>query len=244
MKTTAKELRELVVGNCEEMGRLSRAVLGTADYNELTVLYRDALDALTEWATADADHTSTKEHENKAFKAVKAVLEVFATGESRIIIDEKSMNSLRDRSTKPATAYSAEYRKANKALTRAKKVRKERAVDLITLGAPVRGEEETIESYIARVKDAKIETKAGEMDMLEMYTAADSVVIVKEKAVQAVKDAGGWRKRVAIAVDLRIFADLVENYIADCIEGNYNMKSSKTIREEKAAEREAAKAEK
>lgn len=241
MKTTAKELRRLVIANALEMGRISRDTIGAEDYKELTGLYRDALDAITEWASANYNHTTTPKHKDNAFKAAKAVLEVFATDENRIFIDEDSMLTLRDNATKPATFYSDDYRDANRAQKKAEETLKERTKDLLTLGAPARNDGESTEDYVARIRAYDIVTKVGEVDMVDLYVTAESVAIVKAKAVQDIKDAGKWHWRRAKAVSLSVFADLVENYIADCLESNYNMKSSKTIREEQAAAREAKK---
>lgn len=239
----AKELRTLVIDNSLTMGRLNKATLGDADYKELTTLYRNALDAITEWASADYTHTSTVEDSNKAFESVKAILGLFATDEDRIIIDQKSMATMRDCATKPTRMYSKAYKDAHKAYKKAKDTFAERGDDLVTLGAPVRNDDEATADYVARVKESGIDTKVGEMDMLEMYLAAESVLTVKAKAEQDIKDAGNWTWRRPQPVSLNIFADLIENYIADCLVDGYNMKSSKKIREEKKAEREAAKAE-
>lgn len=244
MMKTALELRTLVMDNSLTVGRLSQDELGTADYRELGALYRNALDALTEWASKDYAHTSTTAESDAAFAAVKAILNLFATDEERIIIDQTSMRTMRDLATKPKRQYSDAYKKARAAHNKAKKTLAERYADLITLGAPVRGEDEETAAYVARIREAGIKTVVGVTDMVEMYTAAESVCIIKAAAEQSVKDAGNWTWKRPEAVNMNEFADLVENYIADCLIDGYNIKTSKAIREEKAAARAAAKAEK
>ena len=244
MKTTANTLRTLVIDNSLTMGRLGKDSIGADDYKELTGLYRNALDALTEWASADYKHTSTIEDSTAAFDAVKAVLALFATDEDRIIIDQTSMRTMRDMAIKPFRDYSKEYKDARSANKKAQKTLAERAADLVTLGAPARKEEESTEDYIARVVASGIDTKAGEVDMLELYKNADAIAIVKAKAEQAVKDAGNWTWRRPRPVSLTVFADLVENYIADCLVDGFNLKSSKTIRKEQADAKAEAKANK
>ena len=243
MKKTAIELRTLVMDNSLTVGRISQDDLGTADYRELTALYRNALDALTEWASKDYAHTSTTNDCNAAFTAIKPILELYATDEERIIIDQASMRTMRDLATKPKRQYSKAYKDARSALNKAKKTFAERYADLITLGAPERGEEEETAAYVARVREAGTKTVVGVTDMLEMYTAAESVLTIKTAAEEAVKAAGNWTWKRPEAVNINEFADLVENYIADCLIDGYNIKTSKAIREEKAAARAAKKAE-
>lgn len=240
---TATELRTLVQENALTLGRLDAETLGKKDYNALTVLYRNALDALTEWAGLDYAHKSDKQSADPSFKAVKAILELFATDEDKIVIDQSSMRTMRDCATKPKRLYSDAYTKAEKARKAQAKTALERYDDLITLGAPERNDEETIEDYATRIREAGVATQVGAVDMLEMFINANAVLVVKEKAVQDIKDAGNWTWRRPVAVDLNTFADLIENYVADCLMDGYNIKSSKTIREEKAEARKLAKAE-
>lgn len=240
----AMELRTLVMENALELGRLDTKALGKKDYNALTVLYRNALDALTEWAALDYAHKSDKQSADPSFKAVKAILELFATDEDKIVIDQTSMRTMRDCATKPKRLYSDAYTKAEKARKAQAKTALERYNDLITLGAPERNEEETIEDYVARIREEDIKTQVGAVDMLEMFINANAILVVKEKAVQDIKDAGSWTWKRPVAVDLNTFADLIENYIADCLMDGYNIKSSKVIREEKAEARKLAKLEK
>lgn len=240
----AMELRTLVQENALTLGRLDKETLGKNDYDALTVLYRNALDALTEWAALDYAHKSDSHSADPSFTAVKAILALFDTEEDRIIIDQASMRTMRDCATKPQRQYSDLYKKAEKARKAQEKVVKERYEDLITLGAPERKDDESIEDYADRIRENGINTTVGAVDMLTLFVNASAVLIVKEKAVQDVKDAGNWTWRRPVAVDLATFADLIENYVADCLMDGYNIKSSKTVREEKAEARKLAKAEK
>lgn len=241
----AMELRTLVMENALTLGRLDATALGSKkDYNTLTVLYRNALDALTEWAGLDYAHKSDKKSADPSFAAVKAILELFATDEDKIVIDQSSMRTMRDCATKPKRLYSAEYTKAEKARKEQAKTANSRYDDLMTLGCSERGEEETLEDYVARVREEGTNTMSESIDMLEMYKAAVATLAVKEKAVNDIKDKGNWTWRRPVAVDLNTFADLIEDYVADCLMDSYNIKSSKAIREEKAEARKVAKAEK
>ena len=240
----ALELRTLVMDNALTLGRLDKETLGKKDYNALTTLYRNALDALTEWAGLDYAHKSDKHSCDPSFTAVKAILELFATDEDRIIIDHASMRTMRDCATKPKRLYSDAYTKAEKARKAQAKTANERYDDLMTLGCPAREDEETVEDYVARIKESGVDTMSEGLDMLTMYQAAMATLAVKEKAVQDIKDAGNWTWRRPVAVDINTFADLIENYIADCLMDGYNIKSSKTVREEKAQARAEKKAEK
>lgn len=245
MIINATELRTLVIDNRWTASRLSQAQLGSGeDYRELTTLYKNALDALTEWAGKDYAHTSGKKDVGNAFTHIKAILELYATEDDRIIIDQSSMRTMRDCATKPKRLYSDEYTKAMKAKRAADKTMLERAADLVTLGAPIREENETIEDYAARIAEAKVNTVNGTVDMLEMYKTACSIASVKAKAVEDIKAKGNYTWKRPVAVSQNEFADLIENYIGDCLEEGYNLKSSKTIRDEKAEARKAAKAEK
>jgi hypothetical protein len=239
MKTTANELRTMVMDNALNLGRLSEKALGKDDYKELTSLYTTALDALTHWASADYAHVSTTAESDAAFTAIKAILSIYATDEDRIIIDQTSMRTMRDLATKPRRQYSAEYKRAHKAYKDAEKTVFERLKDLITLGAPAISADETAQEYTARVRSAGINTVVGECDMLDMLNAAWSVFTVKTKARKKVMDAGNWTWKRPVAVSVGEFAELVENYVADCLMDGYNLKSSKTVRDERAAERAA-----
>lgn len=246
----ATELRTLVIDNALTLGRLNKDTLGKKDYDVLTALYRNALDALTNWASLDYAHKSDKDTANESFTAVKAILSLFTLEktdedgnevEERIVIDNASMRTLRDCSTKPKRLYSDAYTKAEKARKAQAKTVNERYADLITLGAPEREDDEALEDYIKAVQEAGVDTVSEGVDMLEMYKAACAVLAVKTKAVEDIKNAGNWTWRRPVAVDLTTFADLVENYIADCLMDGYNIKTSKAIRDEKAAVRKAAK---
>ena len=240
MKTTATTLRTLVIENRWTASRISQAQLGNdEDYRALTTLYRNALDALTDWASKDYAHTSDKADVDNAFTHIKAILDLFTTEDDRIIIDQSSMRTMRDCATKPKRLYSEAYTKARKALSNASKTVKERLADLVTLGAPTINEDEKSEDYATRIRDLGINTKSGVVDMLEMYLTAVSVESVKAKALKDVMDKGNYTWRRPIAVTLGEFADLIENYIGDCLEEGYNLKSSKGVRAEKTAERKA-----
>ncbi len=240
----ATELRTLVMENALTLGRLNAETLGKKDYDALSALYRNALDALTEWAGLDYAHKSDSKSADPSFTAVKAILELFATDEDRIIIDQASMRTMRDCATKPKRLYSKEYTDAEKARKKQAKTVEERYDDLMTLGCPEREDEETIQEYVVRVSDLGIDTMSEGVDMLMMYKNAVATLAVKTKKVDDIKDAGNWTWRRPVAVDPNTFADLIENYIADCLMDGYNIKSSKTIRDEKAQARERAKAEK
>jgi uncharacterized protein YaaR (DUF327 family) len=247
----AIELRTLVQDNALTLGRLTADQLGNnKDYSALTSLYRNALDALTEWASKDYAHKSTQDDLSNAFESIKAILSLFtvsATNEEgeevveRIVIDQASMRTMRDCATKPKRMYSAAYTKAEKARKEQAKTALSRYEDLLTLGAPAREEDEELADYIKAVKESGINTVSEGIDMLEMYQAAMATLAVKTKAVEDIKDLGNWTWRRPVAVDLNTFADLIENYIADCLMDGYNIKSSKTVREEKAEARKAAK---
>lgn len=242
MKTTAIELRTLVMENALTMGRLDKKTIGTNDYKELTDLYNNALDALTDWASKDYDHTSTTADSDLAFDAVKAVLAIFATNEDRIVIDETSMRTLRDLATKPRRQYSDAFKKAHKAYKTAEKTLAERYADLLTLGVPERNEGEATEDYKKRIIESGVNVMSGTINMLDMYLAAEGVFLVKDKAVEDIKAAGNWTWKRPVAVPTNEFADLVENYVADCLVDNYNIKPSKQVRTEKAEALQAARA--
>lgn len=230
----AMELRTLVQDNALTLGRLNAETLGKDDYKTLSTLYRNALDALTEWASKDYAHTSVKEDADTSFKAVKAILSLFDTEENRIIIDQSSMRTMRDCATKPKRLYSTEYTQAEKARKKQAKIAYERYADLLTIGAPELNENESVEDYVVRVRESKVDTKVNSVDMLEMFVHADAVLTVKTKAVEDVKARGNWTQKRPVATDLNTFADLIENYIADCLFDNYNIKPSATVRKERA----------
>lgn len=241
----ALELRTLVMENALTLGRLDSTALGSKkDYNTLTVLYRNALDALTEWAGLDYAHKSNKQSADPSFAAVKAILALFDTEEDHIVIDQSSMRTMRDCATKPKRLYSAEYTKAEKARKEQAKTVNSRYDDLMTLGCPEREEDESVQDYVTRVREAGIRTMSENIDMLEMYQNAVATLAIKTKKVDDIKNDGNWTWRRPVAVDLNTFADLIENYVADCLMDGYNIKSSKAIREEKAEARKLAKVEK
>lgn len=244
MKTTAMQLRTLVMDNALSLGRLDTKTLGKEDYTELSKLYTTALDMLTEWASKDYAHQASKKDEDNAFTAVKAILALFSTDEERIIIDKSSMRTMRDCATKPKRLYSKEYQMAYKAFKNAKKVVDERTADLITLGCAERNEDESVQEYADRIKASGVDVISEGIDMLSMYVNANAVLTIKAKAVEDVKANGNWTWKRPIAVATNEFAELVENYIADCLTDGYNIKTSANVRAEKAEQRAMAKAEK
>ena len=237
----ANELRKMVTENALTMGRLKKDDIGNDNYKELTALYTNALDALTEWAAQDYIHKSTTTESDNAFAAVKAILALFSTDEERIIIDQMSMRTMRDLATKPRRQYSPEYRKAHTALLKAQATLKDRYHDLIVLGVPQisQTDAETIDDYIKRVRELGVNTMNNNVDMLEMFKAADSVLTIKQKAEDDIKAKGNWSWKRPVAVPLNEFAELVENYIADCLIDGYNIKTSKVVRDEQAEARKA-----
>ena len=258
MNTNAIELRNLVVGNSLELGRLNESQVGKEDYRTLTKLYRNALDMLTEWASADYAHKTEQSHISNAFESVKAILALYETDDDRIAIDNSAMHTMRDLSTQPKRQYSEKYKKAEKARSVQQKTAIERYEDLLTLkvvepnddivdlikGIKDKAEIPTeIETFITTVKESAVETKVGTVDMIEMFENAVATLVVRTKAVNDIKADGNWTWRRPEAVNEKVFADLVENYVADCLIDGYNIKSTKTIRAEKKAERDAKKAE-
>lgn len=241
MKNNAKTLRELVMDNALTLGRLNKETLGE-DYSVLTTLYTNALDALTEWANKDYAHKSEKSDVDNSFTHCKAILALFETDTDRIVIDQVSMRTMRDCATKPKRLYSEEYKKAEKARKEQAKTVDSRYDDLLTLGCPEIGEEEALEDYVARVREMGINTKSANIDMLEMYQNAIATLAVKTKKVGDIKAGGNWTWKRPVAVSLPEFADLIENYIADCLTDGYNIKPTRVIREEQAQARELAKA--
>lgn len=257
MNTSAIELRNLVVENSLELGRLSESQVGKEDYRELTKLYRNALDMLTEWASADYAHKTTQAHISNAFESVKAILALYTTDDDRIAIDNSAMHTMRDLSTQPKRQYSEKYKKAEKARKAQEKTAIERYEDLITMGVDIPTEYDVKELikgikdkaeigtglvfFSESVKASKVVVTIGTTNMLEMFENALATLVVKTKAVNDIKADGNWTWRRPEAVNEKVFADLVENYVADCLIDGYNIKSTKTIRAEQKAERDAKK---
>jgi uncharacterized protein YaaR (DUF327 family) len=242
--TNATTLRTLVIDNSFELGRLTAEQLGMKDYKTLTALYTTALDALTDWAAKDYAHISTKEDADPSFTAVKAILDLYTTDDDRIAIDQTSMRTMRDCATKPKRMYSKEYNEAEKARRYAEKVVKDRIADLMELGAPAFSYNKdtfVAEDYATAVRESGVNTTVGNTDMLSMFERASDVLAVKTTAVEKIKAKGNWTWRRPNPVTIAEFADLVENYIADCLTSGFNMKSSKAIRDSKKEERAEAK---
>ena len=244
MNTSSQKMRELVIDNSLTLGRLSKDTLGVEDYNHLTSLYQNALDALTLWSSMDYIHQTQKDIIDNAYDKCKAILALYATDNDRIIIDQVSMRTLRDLAIKPKRQYSKEYKDASKALKKQLDAVNGRYADITTLGAVARLEDELLEVYVARVKAQKLNFVVNGIDMLEMYQNACATLVVKEKAVEDIKAKGNWTWRRPVAVNTAIFGELVENYIADCLVDGYNIRPSQQVREDAKAEREARKAEK
>jgi hypothetical protein len=236
MKTNATTLRKMVLENRWTAGKLSEAQLGSKDdYTELSKSYKDCLEALTEWAGKDYVHTSKKSDLDNAFAKAKAILELFATEEDRIIIDNASLRTLRDFAVKPKRMYSENYKKAMKLLKLANATVTARLEDLKTLGVEVPEEVENFDTFVQSVKDSGINTTVGTVDMLEMLVNAHKIAEVREQAVEDVKSAGNWTWKRPAPVNPNEFAELVENYIGDCLEDGFNLKSYKaTTAEDKA----------
>ena len=238
----ATTLRNHVLENRFELNRLNAETLGKDNYKALTELYRNALDALTEWAAKDYSHTSVKEDSDPSFNAVKAILALYETDDNRIVIDQSSMRTMRDCATKPKRLYSDEYTKAMKAQKLAAKTMLERYNDLITLGAPEMTEGEDAGKWVQSILDSDLNVTVSNVNMAEMFHTAVAVHAVKTKAVEDIKAAGHYTWKRPVAVSLNEFADLIENYVGDCLEEGYNIKPTKIIREEQAAARKAARA--
>lgn len=242
---SAESFRTAVCDNREEVNRVSAESLGITpvEYKALTDLYTETLDAITAWASAGYRHADdVKEYKNNAFSAMKNILALFTTDDNRVIVDDESLATLRDFATKPAIMYSAEYKKANKLYKDSQKTLDERIDDIMTFnGIPARLVGETISKWCDRIAESGVDTMQGEVDMCEMLRNANATMAVRAKAVKTIQDAGKWHWRVAVPVHVSVFADMVENYVADCILDGYNLKSSKVIRDEKAAERAANK---
>jgi hypothetical protein len=246
MTINAESLRNLVIENRWTGSRLSATAnqVSHADYMELTKLYKAALDALTAWASKDYAHTSTSEDVDAAFAAVKDILALFDDGETRIIIDKTSMRTMRDCATKPKRLYSPEYTAAMKAQTKAKATLADRWADLAARNVPVKNEGESLEDYTARVRESGIDTKDGAVDLLDLWLAAINTLVLKMRDVNNIKERGNYTWRRPVAVSQNEFADLVENYIGDCLEEGYNIKPSAQVRAEKAAADKARREEK
>lgn len=240
MNILGKDLRDLIVNNRFENNRLSRKDLGNEDYNELTKLYRNAEDALTEWASADYNHKTTKEHIDNAFNAVKAILLIYQTDDSRIIIDEVSMRSIRDMATQPKRIYSKEYTKAMKELKAQQKSVDKNYEILKELGNDMPTENQDFDAWVEEVLANKKYMLYGTTNMVDMLKMSMVHLDKCNKDIEDIKKAGKWSWRRAVPVSENIFADLIENYVGDCLEDGYNIKTSKNIRDEKAEARKLA----
>lgn len=236
MNTNATTLRKMVLENRWTAGKLSEAQLGSKDdYTELSKAYKNCLEALTDWAGKDYAHTSKKSDLDNAFASAKAILELFATDEDRIIIDNASLRTLRDFAVKPKRMYSENYKKAMKLLKLAKSTLEERLADLRTLGIEVPEEIEDFDAFLENIKEEASKHMSGSMNMHELITGLYTTVSIREKAVEDVKSAGNWTWKRPAPVNPNEFAELVENYIGDCLEDGFNLKSYKaTTAEEKA----------
>lgn len=246
--TNATTLRTLVIENRFNDERLTEAQLGKESFKVLTVLYKGALDAITLWASNGANHIGTAEErkadKENALTAVKKILECYATDDNRIIIDDDALFSIRDISTTLKRMYSEPYNVANKALTKAKSTVKERAADLVDLGAPRQLIDEKPEEWIIRIEASGVDTKKGALDMLELYKTAIELVKTKEAEKQALVDAKGFTWFECVPQKDGRFADAVENYVADCLETGHNLKSRAQLKAERDARKAAEKAKK
>lgn len=238
----AQTLRNLVTENAFDMGRLSREQVDKDTYDILTTHYRAALDAITDWAKKNERHAATKEDVDNAFLHVKNALNLFATDESRIVIDQQSMLSLRDRATKPVIKHTQAYLDAKKAMQAAEKTWLARSKDLIDLHAPKPEVDESAADFVARVRASGVNTVVDGLDMLEMWNVAFAQMTIKTNAFNEVKARGHHSWSDVAPVSDNKFAELFEQYVAKCLECGENMKSSKDIRDERAAAAAAARA--
>ena len=237
MTANAQTLRNLVIENRWTGARLSatKNQISADDYKALTGLYRSALDALTAWAAKDYTHTSTDEDVDGAFTAIKAILNLFDDGDTRIIIDKQSMRTMRDCATKPKRLYSDAYTAAMKAKRKAMFTLADRMADLDSHNIPAINANEPVADYVARIRESGVNTKDGSIDLLDLFVAAFNTYALKTRELQTVIDNGNYTWRRPVAVALNEFADLVENYIGDCLEDGYNIKPSAQVRAEKSA---------
>ncbi len=237
MTINAESLRNLVIENRWEEKRLSATAgqLCPNDYKELTDLYKAALDALTDWAAIDYSHAPADGKDDAAFTAVKNILALYDNGDTRIIIDRQSMRTMRDCATKPKRLYSDEYKDAKKALSKAKDSLADRMKDAESHNIPMPNADESMDDYVARVRESGIDTKDGAIDLLDLLVASVGTLNLKKRDIDAIVERGHYSWRRPVAVPLNEFADLIENYIGDCLEDGYNIKTSATIREEKKA---------
>jgi hypothetical protein len=111
----------------------------------------------------------------------------------------------------------------------------DRMADAESRGIPMPNADESMDDYVARVRESGVNTKDGAIDLLDLLVAAVGALNLKKRDLQDVIDRGHYSWRRPVAVPLNEFADLVENYIGDCLEDGYNLKSSAQVREEKKA---------
>lgn len=242
MNTNAKTLRNLVIDNRFDDGRLTEAQLGKNDYKELSTLYTNALESLTQWASKDYAHTSTKKDKDTAFASVKAILGLYATDESRVIIDEASLRTLRDFAVKPKRMYSDAYKIARKLVKKAEETLSDRISDLENLGIPapkLNDEDFELDNYVKAVRESSVDTKVGNTDMLDMFVAALNTLVLRNAKIEEIKKAGNWTWKRPQPVALGEFATLVENYVGDCLEEGFNLKSYKDTAKDNRATNEA-----
>jgi hypothetical protein len=247
LNLNADFLRTMVCENRENAQRLTAKQLeiSATEYKSLTDLYSSALDAITEYASLDYKHADVKDAENMAFDAMKRILSLYTTDDSKVIIDSQSLRSLRDFATAPKRMYSAEYRKANKMLKDAQKTLNDRINDITTFdGVPARFIGESVTAWADRIRESGVSTMQNNVNMLDMLVNANATLERRTVNVENIKKEGHWTWRQPVAVTVAVFADMVENYVADCILDGYNLKTSKNIRDEKAAERAERKANK
>lgn len=238
-------LRNLVIENREIASRLTMSDLGcTADeYKSLTDLYQSALDALSEYAGLDYQHADSKTAENVAFDAVKRILSMYKTEDSKIIIDSASLRTMRDVAIAPKRFYSAEYRKANKAMREMSAQLNSRIDDINAFdGIPARLADESIPAWCDRIVESGVDTMRDSVNMCDMLRNAHATYVSKCAIVENIKKAGKWTWRQPCAVSVAVFADMVENYVADCLIDGFNLKTSSAIREDRKAERAERKA--
>lgn len=237
MKTTATTLRKLVKENSLTLKRLSKEQLSDpADFAELTNAYENCLDAMTEWAAADYKHKTTKEIEDKAYNTCKTVLGFYTTKDDRIAVDPMSIRTIRDQAIHPKRFYSSDYTAASKALRDATKILQGTINCLDELGYKEPGENDDLQKWNASL-DGEIYLNG--INVPNAYIQARANVEGCRAKVERVKEAGNWTWRRPVSQGLAVFADLLENYVADCLIDGYNIKPNSQIRFEKKLANEA-----
>lgn len=219
--TNATTLREIVVANQFNDERINAEIIGTENFKELQNGYKMALESLTVWAAKDYAHISKKTDKDRAFTLVKDLLSIYTTDDSRIIIDECSLRTLRDLAISKRREYSQEYKVARKLLKKAVDTIAERCND-IGIEVPDYAEEDfDIDEYIDSVGTHIVKGT----DITELLRAALSTYVIRTDKIKTLRETTNWTWVRPAPVSVSVFGTLVENYVADCITENYNIKS-------------------